>query len=165
MFIINIVIYYKPDPEETGKVIPLKPKDEKATGGRVGANKGLFASQKLIEFMNKETLHKISEQKLESSQKYIKDNFKFITNEKLYTYKDILKLADKIKSTFKYDGIFIDPYNSLIKDNELISTLGGHEYDYQACTELRMFCKKKQVTIWVSTHANTGALRLSLIHI
>ena len=34
-------------------IVPFKPKDEKATGGRVGANKGLFASQKLIEFMKK----------------------------------------------------------------------------------------------------------------
>ena len=123
-------------------------------------NESYSIIRKLIEFMNKDTIHKISEAKLDRSTDYIKDNFKFITNEKLYTYKDILKVANKVKSNFQYDGIFIDPYNSLIKDGEIMKELGGHEYDYQACTELRMFCKKQQVTIWVSTHANTGALRI-----
>ena len=31
--------------KKTDNVIPFKPRDEKASGGRGGANKGLFASQ------------------------------------------------------------------------------------------------------------------------
>ncbi len=116
--------------------------------------------RKLIEFYNKETIHRISEKKLTKSIEHIYNNFKFISNERLYTYKDILKISGEIKSSFDFDGMFIDPYNSLVKDNKLMSEVGGHEYDYQACTEMRMFCKKLQITIWVSTHANTQALRV-----
>ena len=59
-----------------------------------------------------------------------------------------------------FDGLLIDPYNSLIKATELIKNVGGHEYDYQATTEMRIFCKKTGVTIWLNTHANTNALRM-----
>jgi len=116
--------------------------------------------RKLIEFLNHKPLHKISEKNFKKSQEYITNNFKFISNEKLYSYKDILELAQAVKNAWEYHGILIDPYNSLIKDNELIKAVGGHEYDYQACTELRMFCKKQRITMWLNTHANTTALRI-----
>ena len=41
-----------------------------------------------------------------------------------------------------------------------MKNLGGHEYDYQACTEMRMFCKENNVSLWLNTHANTNALRM-----
>lgn len=47
----NMMEYYKPEPEETGKVIPFKPKEEKAMGGRIGAYKGLFMSEAVQKFL------------------------------------------------------------------------------------------------------------------
>ena len=54
----------------------------------------------------------------------------------------------------------IDPYNSLAKDEKLMKSLGGHEYDYQATTEFRLFCKNNNISIWLNVHANTGAIRM-----
>ena len=65
-----------------------------------------------------------------------------------------------VKDAWNYQGLLIDPYNSLIKERKLITSVGGHEYDYQATTELRIFAKKNKITIWVNTHANTSALRM-----
>ena len=72
----------------------------------------------------------------------------------------MLDLCKVIKDAWNYQGLLIDPYNSLIKDSKLISSVGGHEYDYQATTELRIFAKKNDISIWVNTHANTSALRM-----
>ena len=65
-----------------------------------------------------------------------------------------------IKDAWDYQVLLIDPYNSLIKDPKLIGAVGGHEYDYQATTELRIFAKKNNIAVWVNTHANTSALRI-----
>ena len=59
---------------------------------------------------------------------------------------------------WKFNGMLIDPYNSLTKDNGLLKGLGGHEYDYLATTEIRMFCKKNKVSVWLNTHAATNSL-------
>jgi hypothetical protein len=64
------------------------------------------------------------------------------------------------KNALVYDGFMIDPYNSLAKDEKLMKSLGGHEYDYQATTEFRLFCKNHNVSIWLNVHANTGAIRM-----
>ena len=38
--------------------------------------------------------------------------------------------------------------------------ISGHDYDYEATTEMRLFCKDNNVSIWLNTHANTQALRV-----
>ena len=48
--------------------------------------------------------------------------FKFISPEKLYTYKDLIKLGESYKAAWDYQGMLIDPYNSLIKDAEMSKT-------------------------------------------
>lgn len=115
--------------------------------------------RKLVEFLAQEPLNQISEDKFSEYESWVNDYFKFVSNEQMYTYKDILRLSNDIKDAWDYHGLLIDPYNSLIKDHELMKSVGGHEYDYQACTEIRMFCKKRKVTTWLNTHANTQALR------
>ena len=85
--------------------------------------------------------------------------FKVIDNNKMYDYRALLEFSQSIKDAWNFDGLLIDPYNSLIKATELIKNVGGHEYDYQATTEMRIFCKKTGVTIWLNTHANTNALK------
>ena len=47
----------------------------------------------------------------------------------------------------------------MIKDKQIAKTHNGHEYDYLACSEMRVFCKKNQISIWLNTHASTDALR------
>ena len=55
--------------------------------------------------------------------------------------------AQKIKEVYDYDGLLIDPYNSLAKDAALLRSVGGHEYDYQIASEMRLFCKKNSVFV------------------
>ena len=78
---------------------------------------------------------------------------------KLYSFKDVLNIANSIKKGWEYQGLMIDPYNSMIKDKTISKNLNGHEYDYFATSEMRVFCKSTGVSIWLNTHASTEALR------
>lgn len=116
--------------------------------------------RKLVEFLEQKPINKISDKSYEKHLKWINEHFKIVDTSELYTYRKLIELATDIKGAWNYQGLLIDPYNSLIKDPEIIKNLGGHEYDYQATTEMRIFCKKHNVSIWLNTHANTTALRI-----
>jgi hypothetical protein len=115
--------------------------------------------RKLIEFLEQKPITQVTELEFSKQMDYINDYFKVIDNNNLYTYRQIVELATSYKKAWDYKGLLIDPYNSLIKDPELMKSLGGHEYDYQATTEIRKFCKTYNVSTWLNTHANTNALR------
>lgn len=115
--------------------------------------------KKFVEFLEGEVINKIPKYYLDQRLNWINDHFKFIDNNKLYTYKDLLNLGQAVKNAWGYDGFLIDPYNSLIKDKDVLKGIGGHEYDYQVTSEMRVFCKTNNVSIWLNTHAATEALR------
>lgn len=116
--------------------------------------------RKLIEFMEETPINLISDHNFKSQAEFVNKHFKFVDNSVMYDYHTAIAMFREVKKDFNYQGVLLDPYNALTKDNELMKNLGGHEYDYQACTELRMFCKENKVSIWLNTHANSNALRM-----
>ena len=123
-------------------------------------NESYSLIRKLVEFLDETPINLISEANFKTHYEYVDAHFKFVDNSIMYDYHSALELFAEIRKNYKYDGILLDPYNALTKDNELMKSLGGHEYDYQACTELRMFCKEHNITMWLNTHAGTSALRM-----
>jgi|TARA_R110001592_G_scaffold42417_3_gene137738 hypothetical protein len=123
-------------------------------------NEAYSIIRKLIEFLEERPIQDIPQKQFEKHSQFIYTHFKIIDANKTYTYKELLDLCKVVKDAWNYQGLLIDPYNSLIKDPKLISSVGGHEYDYQATTELRIFAKKNNIAVWVNTHANTSALRI-----
>ena len=123
-------------------------------------NEAYSIIRKLIEFLEERPIQDVPQKQFEKHSKFIYTHFKFIDANKTYTYRELLDLCKVVKDAWNYQGLLIDPYNSLIKDPKLISSVGGHEYDYQATTELRIFAKKNNIAVWVNTHANTSALRI-----
>lgn len=116
--------------------------------------------RKLIEFLEQEPINRIEDTDFNNHMEFINNHFKIIDSSSLYTYRRLIELSKAVKDAWDYHGLLIDPYNSLIKDPELSKSIGGHEYDYQATTEIRLFAKKNNVTVWLNTHANTNALRI-----
>jgi len=116
--------------------------------------------RKLIEFLEQEPINRIQDSDFDNHMEFINEHFKIIDSSTLYTYRRLIELSKAVKDAWDYHGLLIDPYNSLIKDPELSKSIGGHEYDYQATTEIRLFAKKNNVTVWLNTHANTNALRI-----
>lgn len=115
--------------------------------------------RKLIEYMEGKPINKIGTDAFEARVKWVNEHFKFIEPNIMYTYKEILQLGQYVKDAWHYDGFMIDPYNSLVKDRHILKGINSHEYDYQAATEMRIFCKKNNISIWLCAHAVTEALR------
>ena len=122
-------------------------------------NSSQSVARKLIEFKTNQPINKLSDQEIKKELKWLNTVFQIIEVDDLYSYKDLLTEATLIKSQFKYDGLLIDPYNSLVKDKALLKGINSHEYDYQVATEFRLFCKHQKVSIWLNAHAVTEALR------
>ena len=116
--------------------------------------------RKLVEFLDLNPLNKIEEKNYKKHLDYVNTYFKIIDSSELYTYKTLLETATKVKKAWEYHGFLIDPYNSLSKDHALMKGVGSHEYDYQATSEIRLFCKSNNISVWLNTHANTNALRM-----
>ena len=116
-------------------------------------------ARKVLEFKTGTPIQKMSDADISEEMIWINNHFKIITADKLYTARSLMKEAIEIKKDWDYDGFLIDPYNSLTKDKELLRSVGGHEYDYQIASEMRLFCDKHDVSIWLNAHAVTEALR------
>ena len=56
------------------------------------------------------------------------------------------------------DAIFVDPYNSLKLDMRNTS-IGVHDYHYEAASEFLTFSKANNVAVWLNMHAVTEAQR------
>jgi len=115
--------------------------------------------RKLVEYLEGTILEKISDDHFTKRTQWVDSHFKFIDTNKLYSYKELLSLASAYKDAWDYHGFMIDPYNSLVRDKETPKSINGHEYDYLATSEMRVFCKTKQVSIWLATHASSNALK------
>lgn len=117
--------------------------------------------RKIIEFKMCKPIHTASEIEIDDTIKWCDTYFKIIDIDELYTYKEVIKEAKAIKDAWDYQALVIDPYNSLAKDKDLLKVVGGHEYDYQVASELRLFAKKNNITIFLNAHGVTEALRKS----
>lgn len=116
-------------------------------------------ARKVIEFKTQKTINELSDAQIDKETEWLNGSFKIINVNKVYTARTLLAEALEIKKTFDYDGLLIDPYNSLAKDPQLLRSVGGHEYDYQISSEMRLFAKQNNVSIWLNAHAVTEALR------
>lgn len=116
-------------------------------------------ARKVIEFYKGKNLMDMRDEEIDSGLDWVNEHFQILDITKLYTARQLLAEAKLVKEKFNYDGMLIDPYNSLVKDGKLIREVGAHEYDYQIASEMRMFCKEQGVSIWLNAHAVTEALR------
>ena len=116
-------------------------------------------ARKLLEFRTAEPIQKLPDAIIKQELEWINNHFKIMQVDKIYTARLLMDEAKAIKDAWDYDGLLIDPYNSLAKDAKLLRSVGGHEYDYQIASEMRLFCKDNNVAMWLNAHAVTEALR------
>jgi hypothetical protein len=116
--------------------------------------------KKLIEFYFGKPINTLSKQQLEQGRTFINKHFKLISNEFLFNYKDVLNITEKLLKKERYDGLLIDPYNSLKIELSNNSKLSTHEYHYECASEMQVFTKKNDICIYLNCHVITGAMRL-----
>lgn len=115
--------------------------------------------RKLIEFYYCKPIAQVTEKEEQSARDYIREHFAFIKNTETYNYMDLLNMTAKLGSKKKYDGMMIDPYNSLKTDAKNVSRLGVHDFHYEALSEMRSFGKNNDISININCHSVTELLR------
>jgi len=122
-------------------------------------NEAYTIIRKLVEFLTGLPINKIEEKVFIEKANWIDVYFKIIDPNTLYNYKQLLNLGNEVKKSWDYHGFMIDPYNSLMIDKAQLKGISKHDYDYEASSAFRVFCKTNDVTILLCMHAATEALR------
>ena len=92
--------------------------------------------------------------------KWVNNHFTVISNKDVYSYIDLIMFCEKISQNQHIDGFFIDPYNSLKIEMTNNRNVGTHEYHYEAATEFLTYTQRKNIAVWLNTHAVTEAQRM-----
>lgn len=115
--------------------------------------------KKLMEFYMNTPLTKMSERQYEVSKEWVKNMFTFISIERLYSAKELIEIAEKIKDNGEYNGFLVDPYNSLRIDMAKSDKFSTHEYHYEVASLFRIFANSNGISTFLNCHAVTESLR------
>ena len=105
------------------------------------------------------TTERVDDVKFFQARDFVNEHFKFVNDMQSYTAYELLDAAKSIRDTWEFQGMMIDPYNSLKKDRNKLSGISAHDYDYEVATDLRLFCKTQKISIYLCAHGQTEALR------
>ena len=132
-----------------------------------GENDYEFVIRRMMETYSGKSLHSLTQEEWDLAEIFVRTHFVFITNDFTYSYKDLLDIVSKLMEEQHFDAIMVDPYNSLVVDDTIakqIKVLSGnkHDYDYMVTTELRVFCRKTGLSVYLNVHTGTeGARRVA----
>lgn len=120
--------------------------------------------RKMIQFYWGKPLYgkfKMTDLEFRIAKEFVEKHFKLIrSQEDLYNYKDIMNMVKKTRNKFgDFNFGMIDPYNSLKMDLSGFSKLSGHDYHYEALSEIKAYGQKTNFGWVVNNHAVTNALR------
>lgn len=116
--------------------------------------------RKLIEFYWSEPLPLMSKEKFEAGKLFVKNHFSIIKcKDTLYNYSEIMDMTKKASKKKKYNALMVDPYNSLKIDIPIKSKQGTYEYHYEAASNMQLFGKKNNISIFLNCHVGTVGAR------
>ena len=115
--------------------------------------------RKLIEFLCGKQIQYVDDSTFARKYDYIQAHFQFIDSEQLFDVFGLLDTMGEIYDEYQFNGVLIDPYNSLTINQKKLGKVSTHEYHYEATSHIRVFCKKFDSIVIVNTHPATEALR------
>jgi len=121
-------------------------------------NKTGAVKMRLMEFCMNKPIYTMNAEERLFAFNFVKNHFVLINNHETYGYSDMLVFAEKLMRQEQYQGLLIDPYNSL-KLQMGKSGLNSHEYHYEAASELLTMSNKNEMAVWLNTHSVTSAQR------
>ena len=115
--------------------------------------------RKLIEFLAGKPINQIDEQTFWRHHAFVEGHWAFLDSELIVNSFELLEIAREIYDAWEFQGMMIDPYNSLTIRKEDLKGVSTHEYHYEVTSHIRKFCKEYGITTIVNTHPSTQALR------
>lgn len=113
----------------------------------------------VIEFKLGRRITDLTDEEYKEAKKWANDHFLILNNDRTYTYKDILSIAQQEMKNKAYAGIMIDPFNGIEYVVEELKLYGQYTYHYRTANSYRMFCKKTLCSIYLVIHPQTNATR------
>ena len=123
-------------------------------------NKTAAVKMRLMEFLVDVPISDMHYEERVAAYKWVNEHFTVISNKQVYSYTDLIVFAEKLIRQEKYDGLLIDPYNSLKTTISKNAQLSSHEYHYEAASELLTFSVTNNMAVWLNTHSVTEAQRI-----
>lgn len=121
-------------------------------------NRTASLKMSLIQFALNKPVSSMNHMERKRAYEWVGDHFTVISNKQVYSYSDIIVFLEKIMKQQEVDAVFIDPYNSL-KLDMANSSIGVHDYHYEAASEFLTFSTANNVAVWLNMHAVTEAQR------
>lgn len=115
--------------------------------------------RKLIEFIAGKPINQIDETTFWRHHSFVEGHWAFINSELIVNAFELLEIAKEVYQAWEFEGMMIDPYNSLTIRKEDLKGISTHDYHYEVTSHIRKFCKEYGVTTIVNTHPATEALR------
>jgi hypothetical protein len=108
----------------------------------------------LCQFYLKKPIKQMLDDEIKESHKWVSEHFIFIKlSEKLYSHKEILKIAKGVNDKYGIDGMLIDPWYSIL-DGDF-----EHGSSYNVIMEIKAFCKVNGISTMINIHVGTNAAR------
>lgn len=123
-------------------------------------NKTASIKMRLMEMVTDIPIKNMTFQQRKEAFKWVNSHFTVISNKDVYSYRDLIMFCEKLTTEQQVDGFFIDPYNSLKIEMTKNKNVGTHEYHYEAASEFLTYSKRKDIAVWLNTHAVTEAQRM-----
>jgi len=121
-------------------------------------NRTASVKMQLMQFAMDKKISDMTFFERKQAYKWVQEHFTVISNESVYSYSDIILFMEKIMRQQEVDAVFVDPYNSLKLDMRNTS-IGVHDYHYEAASEFLTFSKSNDIAVWLNMHAVTEAQR------
>ena len=121
-------------------------------------NRTASVKMQLMQFAADRKVGDMTYAQRKQAYKWVQDHFTIINNNQVYSYSDIIVFMEKVMRQQHVDAIFVDPYNSLKLDMKN-SSIGVHDYHYEAASEFLTFSTANNVAVWLNMHAVTEAQR------
>jgi len=121
-------------------------------------NRTASVKMQLMQFAMDKKIYDMTFFERKQAYKWVQEHFTVISNESVYSYSDIILFMEKIMRQQEVDAVFVDPYNSLKLDMRNTS-IGVHDYHYEAASEFLTFSKSNDIAVWLNMHAVTEAQR------
>jgi len=121
-------------------------------------NRTASLKMSLIQFALNKNISSMNHMERKKAYEWVGKHFTVISNKQVYSYADIIVFLEKIMKQQEVDAVFVDPYNSL-KLDMANSSIGVHDYHYEAASEFLTFSTAHNVAVWLNMHAVTEAQR------
>lgn len=120
-------------------------------------NSNVSVLRDLITFYCCKPLRETTFEERNAAMTFINSHFMLMSPNDMMDYELFKKRYTKVFSEWQFDAMLVDPYNAL--DDSKSSN--SHQFNYSVLTDIKIWGRVNDVSVWINMHANTAASRIS----